>query len=274
MSVFDVTRAAARVRERIHASPRIAIVLGSGLGALEGEVSGGGTIPFADVPGFPRPTVAGHAGRYVAGTLSGVEVLLQCGRFHLYEGHPAELVAAPVRLAAELGVQTLVLTNAAGGIRASLEPGDLVVLSDHLNFQGTSPLVGPLHEGDVRFPDMSEAYDPQLRRLARDVAEESGERLHEGVYAAMLGPQYETPAEVRMLGGLGADVVGMSTVPEVIAARAAGIRCLAFSVVSNKAAGLAHGPIHHEEVIEGGSAATARLVGLLRRLVPRIAECL
>lgn len=274
MSFFDVAGAAARVRERIQTSPRIGIVLGSGLGALEGEIAGGSTVPFEDVPGFPRTTVAGHAGRYVAGKLGGVDVLLQCGRFHLYEGHPAELVAAPVRLAAHLGVQALVLTNAAGGIGVSLEPGDLVVLRDHLNFQGTSPLVGPVHEGDVRFPDMSTAYDPQLRRLALDVAEESGERLQEGVYAAMLGPQYETPAEVRMLALLGADVVGMSTVPEVLAARASGIRCLAFSVVSNKAAGLARGPIHHEEVIEGGRGASARLVGLLRPLVPRIAECL
>jgi purine-nucleoside phosphorylase len=274
MSAFDVAGAAACVRERIQASPRIGIVLGSGLGALEGEISGGATVPFEDVPGFPRPTVEGHAGRYVAGMLSGVEVLLQCGRFHLYEGHRAELVATPVRLAAELGVQALVLTNAAGGIRASLELGDLVVLRDHLNFQGASPLVGPVREGDARFPDMSTAYDPQLRRLALDVAQESGERLEEGVYAAMLGPQYETPAEVRMLGLLGADVVGMSTVPEVIAARAAGIRCLAFSVVSNKAAGLAPGPIHHEEVIEGGHGANARLITLLRRLIPRIAECL
>lgn len=274
MSEFDVAAAAAHVRERIRASPRVGIVLGSGLGALEGAVSEGDTVPFDDVPGFPRPTVEGHAGRYVAGKLGGVEVLLQCGRFHLYEGHPADLVAAPVRLAAELGVQALVLTNAAGGIRPSLEPGDLVVLRDHLNFQGTSPLVGPVRDGDARFPDMSTAYDQQLRRLALEVAEESGERLQEGVYAAMLGPQYETPAEVRMLGSLGADVVGMSTVPEVITARASGIRCLAFSVVSNKAAGLVPGPIHHEEVIEGGHAASARLVELLRRLVPRIVECL
>lgn len=268
----DAARAADVLRERIGSAPRLAIVLGSGLGSIEREITDPVSVPFEDVPGYPTAGVAGHAGRYVAGRWGGVDVLLQCGRFHIYEGHGAEVVAAPVRVAAALGVETLILTNAAGGVRPSLEAGDLVLVEDHLNMMFTSPLIGPVREGETRFPDMSEPYDPVLRRLALEVASEVGEKLEEGTYAALRGPQYETAAEVRMLARIGADVVGMSTVPEVLVARALGLRCLAFSVVANKAVGLREGPLSHEEVVEQGRVGGARLANVLTRLVPRIGE--
>jgi purine-nucleoside phosphorylase len=269
---FGVASAADHVRARIDPAPAILIVLGSGLGALEQELEECVVVPFGEVPGFPRPTVEGHAGRYAAGRLGGVPVLLQCGRIHMYEGGGLDLVAAPVRVAATLGVRVGVLTNAAGGVRRTLRPGDLVVLDDHINWMFTSPLFGPVQAGEERFPDMSEPYDPALRRLALEVASEVGERVEEGTYAALLGPQYETAAEVRMLERLGADVVGMSTVPEVLVARALGLRCLAFSVVANEAAGMGGGPLSHEEVVEQGRAGGRRLARLLTRLVPRLAE--
>jgi purine-nucleoside phosphorylase len=201
-------------------------------------------------------------------------VLVQSGRYHFYEGHPTEVVAAPVRVAAALGIEALVLTNAAGGVRFDLEPGDLVLVSDHLNLMGRSPLVGPARTGEVRFPDMGAPYDPEFRRLAVEVARERGVALAEGIYAGMLGPAYETAAEVRMLAGLGADVVGMSTVPEVLVARARGIRCVAFSVVTNKATGLAVGAVTHDEVVAVGRGAGERLAGVLEVLVPRIRSAL
>jgi purine-nucleoside phosphorylase len=218
--------------------------------------------------------VVGHAGRFVAGQFGGADVLVQAGRYHFYEGHPAEVVAAPVRVAAALGVEALVLTNAAGGVRADLEPGDLLLVSDHLNLMGRSPLMGPARAGEVRFPDMGAPYAPEFRRLAVDVARERGAALSEGIYAGLLGPAYETAAEVRMLAGLGADVVGMSTVPEVLVARARGIRCLAFSVVTNKATGLAAGAVTHDEVVAVGRGAGERLAGVLEVLVPRIVSSL
>jgi purine-nucleoside phosphorylase len=269
---FDVAAAADHLRSRVGDMPGISIVLGSGLGAVEAELSDPVVIPFGEVPGYPEPSVEGHAGRYVAGHLSGVEVLLQCGRFHYYEGHESEVVAAPMRVAAALGVRAVVFTNAAGAIRPGLEPGGLVLLDDHINLMFRSPLIGAVQGGETRFPDMSEPYDPQLRRLALDTARELGSALEQGTYVAMLGPAYETPAEVRMLAGLGADVVGMSTVPEVLVARAVGLRCVAFSVVTNYAAGLAPGGLTHREVLEGGREAGVRLANLLSQLVPRIAD--
>jgi purine-nucleoside phosphorylase len=268
---LDPTAAAEYVRGRIESVPEILIVLGSGLGVLEEELERPLTVPFADVPGFPVAGVAGHAGRYAAGRLAGVEVLLQSGRFHMYEGGGAQIVGAPMRVAASLGIRVVVLTNAAGGVRRTLGAGDLVLIEDHINWMFTNPLIGPVQPGETRFPDMSEPYDPELRRLAREVALAAGERLEEGTYAALLGPQYETAAEVRMLDRLGADVVGMSTVPEVLVARALGLRCLAFSVVANKAVGLGEGPLSHDDVLEQGRIGGARLARLLTRLVPRIA---
>jgi len=270
----DVAAAADILRAKLGLRPRVAVVLGSGLGHLAGELDGAVSLAFEELPGFPPSGVPGHAGGYVAGRLGGAEVLFQCGRYHFYEGHHAEVVAAPVRVAAALGVEVLVLTNAAGGVRPDLEPGDLVLLQDHLNLMHRSPLIGPVHEGEVRFPDMSAPYDPELRRLALEAARESGVELSEGIYAGLLGPAYETAAEVRMLGRLGADVVGMSTVPEVLVARARGLRCLAFSVVTNKGTGLAEGPLSHAEVVEVGRSAGVRLARLLGVVVPRVVEWL
>jgi len=267
---LDVTAAAADLRAGLGTVPPVGIVLGSGLGGVVDAVEPGVSVPFEEIRGYPATSVAGHAGRYVAGPLGGADVLLQCGRFHAYEGHSSEIVAAPVRVAAAAGVQTLIFTNAAGGIRRDLEPGDLVMLDDHINWMFGSPLAGPVHGREERFPDMSGPYDADLRELARAAALEARVPLREGVYAAVLGPAFETPAEVRMLGRLGADVVGMSTVPEVIVARALGIRCLAFSVVTNKASGLSPDGPAHEEVIEIGRRAGASLAALLVRLLPMI----
>jgi purine-nucleoside phosphorylase len=235
-------------------------VLGSGLGHLADEVEDAVSIPFGEIPGFPKTGVVGHAGRYLGGRLGGRNVLLQAGRYHVYEGHTGEVVAAPVRLAAALGIRFLFLTNAAGGVDPALEPGDVVLLSDHLNLMFHSPLIGPAAPGESRFPDMTEPYDVALRAVALDVAQREGIKLSEGVYAAVTGPTYETAAEVRMLGRLGADVVGMSTVPEVLVARALGLRCLALSMVTNKGTGLSGEPLSHREVVEVGQR-TGRIVG-------------
>jgi purine-nucleoside phosphorylase len=267
---LDVARAVGLLRSKLSFVPRVAVVLGSGLGQLADELDDATSVPFEDLPGFPPSGVPGHAGRYVAGRLDGTEVLFQCGRYHMYEGHPPDRVGAPARVAAALGVEVLVLTNAAGGVRPSLEPGDLLLVDDHLNLMGRSPLVGPVQDGEVRFPDMSAPYDPALRRMALAAAEEHGIQLERGVYAAMLGPAYETAAEVRMVGALGADVVGMSTVPEVLVARARGMRCLAFSVVTNKATGLGVGALSHDEVVAVGLEAGERLARLLRAVIPRV----
>ena len=266
----DVARAAAYLEAKLPLAPRIGVVLGSGLDPLADELRDATSVPFAEVPGFPPVTVSGHAGSFVVGRLDGAEVLLQRGRYHLYEGHPPDVVAAPVRVAARLGVQSLVLTNAAGGVRPALEPGDLVLLEDHINLMARSPLVGLVQEGEARFPDMSTPYDAALRQLALDAAAELGIGLARGIYAGMLGPAYETAAEVRMLARLGADVVGMSTVPEVLAARARGLRCLAISVVTNKATGLGGGALSHEEVVAVGREASGRLARLLRLVISRI----
>lgn len=272
MTSLDPKAAAEHLRAKLDPVPAILVVLGSGLGSLEEELDGRVVVPFGEVPGFPAATVQGHAGRYAAGRLGGVDLLLQSGRFHMYEGAGAEVVGAPMRVAAALGVRAVVLTNAAGGVRRTLDAGDVVLIEDHINWMFTSPLIGAVRPGETRFPDMSGPYDPELRRLAREVALEVGERVEEGTYAALLGPQYETAAEVRMLDRLGADVVGMSTVPEVLVARALGLRCLAFSVVANKAVGLAPGPLSHDDVVEQGRIGGARLARLLTRLLPRIAE--
>jgi purine-nucleoside phosphorylase len=267
----DVSAAAAYLRSRLTLRPRVAVVLGSGLGQLAEELTNPTHVAFDHVPGFARPGVVGHAGRFVAGRLAGKEVLLQAGRYHLYEGHAPALVAAPVRVLAEFGVQAVVFTNAAGGVRGTLEPGDLVLLEDHINLMFRSPLVGPVMKGEERFPDMSAPYDAELRLLAVEAAAELGIAVTSGTYAGMLGPAYETAAEVRMLGRLGVDVVGMSTVPEVLAARARGVRCLGISVVTNKATGLGGGALSHAEVVTVGREASERLARLLRALIPRIA---
>ena len=235
--------------------PRIGIILGSGLGEFARRVRGV-TVALAAIPGMPRPTVQGHGG----GLTVGREVAVLAGRAHHYEGNDPDDVVLPAFLLHRLGVRTLVVTNAAGGINRSYAPGDLVLIRDHLNLTGFNPLRGPVYGPGPRFPDMSEAFSARLRALAQDA---SGTKLAEGVYAALPGPSYETPAEIRMLAALGADLVGMSTVPEVIAARSCGIEVLGISCVTNMAAGILAQPLAHEEVLERGREAAPRFARLL-----------
>jgi purine-nucleoside phosphorylase len=247
------------------------VILGSGLGGFADAVEDATEIPYGEISGWPAATAVGHAGALAVGSFGGVPVAVMKGRAHLYEGHPPAAVAFGVRVLARLGISSLVLTNACGGIDPSLQLGRLVAISDHLNLQGSSPLVGPNDETlGPRFPDMTDAYDPEYRRLAHEAAERLGLELGEGVYAAWLGPAFETPAEIRMMRALGADLVGMSTVPEVLAARHMGIRCLALSCVTNAAAGVRPEPIDHERVLEVGARAAGDLVALLREVLPRL----
>lgn len=258
---------------RIPAPPEVALVLGSGLGALAEAVEDAVRVPYGEVPGFAASTVVGHAGRLVAGRLEGRSVLAFQGRYHAYEGHPAPALAAPVRVAAALGARTLIVTCAAGGVNPDLEAGTLMLIRDHLNLMGQNPLVGPALPGEERFPDMTQAYDPSSMALAEAVARAEGVELSRGVYAALLGPSYETPAEIRMLRMLGADAVGMSTVPEVIAARAGGVRVLGIALITNAAAGISGKPLDHAEVVAAGAEAAERFQrvvrGVLRGLEPQ-----
>ena len=260
------------LRERITRAPSVILVLGSGLGAMAEEIADPVAIPYAEIPGFPRSTVAGHAGRLVAGMVNGVEAVAMQGRFHLYEGWEPSMVALPIRVLAALGAGTLVVSNAAGGLRPGMKAGDLMLIADHLNLMGKNPLTGPTLAGEERFPDMSAPYDAELRREAAALALEQRIRLDEGVYAAVLGPSYETPAEIRMLRTLGADAVGMSTVPEVIAARALGLRVLGISLISNLAAGISPVPLSHAEVMQAGALVQGRFTRLVKELLPRIAR--
>jgi len=263
--------AVAAIRERSPLVPRAAVVLGSGLGGFADQVEDTVEVPYGEIPGWPASTALGHAGTLVLGTFAGVPLAVMKGRAHLYEGHPASRVVFGVRVLGRLGAGTLVVTNACGGVRESLTPGELVLVSDHLNLQGTSPLVGPNDTTlGPRFPDMSAAYDPALRELAHAAAARIGQSLTEGVYAAWLGPAFETPAEIRMIRGLGADLVGMSTVPEVLAARHMGIRCLAISCVTNMAAGILPDPIEAEHVLAVGAQAQDRLTALLAEILPAL----
>jgi purine-nucleoside phosphorylase len=248
-------------------------VLGSGLGGFADAVEDAVEIPYAEIPGWPVSTAVGHAGTLVLGTFGGAPVAVMKGRAHLYEGVPPAKVVFGVRVLGRLGIESLVVTNACGAIDPSLQPGALVAVSDHLNFQGASPLVGPNDDSlGPRFPDMTDAYDPSYRARAREAADRLGIALGEGVYAAWLGPAFETPAEIRMLRTVGADLVGMSTVPEVLAARHMGIRCLALSCVTNAAAGVLPEPIDHERVLEVGARAAGDLVALLREVIPALSD--
>jgi purine-nucleoside phosphorylase len=265
------TLAAAAVHQRIGgATPVVGIILGSGLGGLARRIMSPVVIPFADVPGFPTATIVGHAGQLVAGTLADRPVIALAGRFHMYEGHDAALAGFPVRVLHALGARTLFVSNAAGGIRPALRPGDLMLIRDHLNLMFRSPLIGALEPGDVRFPDMTAAYDAELATQLRSCAAELGIPLKEGVYGGLLGPTYETPAEVRMLATLGADAVGMSTVPEVIVARALGMRVAGVSCITNLAAGLSLHPLSHAEVIETTAIVAERFENLVERFVGEI----
>lgn len=269
---FDPAATAAALRARIGRTPRVGLVLGSGLGALGDELADAVRVPFAEVPGFSMAGVVGHAGALVAGELEGVRCIALQGRPHLYEGHEAAVVAFPARVLVRLGIEVLIVTNAAGGINRTFRPGDLMVLDDHINLLGRNPLVGPVPPGETRFPDMSHPYDPELQALCERLALEERVRVVRGVYCAVLGPSYETRAEIGMLRRLGADAVGMSTVPEVLVARAAGVRVLGISLITNPAADLATAPLDHAEVIAAGDAARADFSRLLRRVVRAIGD--
>jgi len=278
---FEQTVAAAEfLRSQLNdLQPRIGIVLGSGLGAVAEAVLDPIFIPYAEIPHFPQSTVEGHSGRIVAGLLGDVPVIVMQGRVHYYEGYSPQQVTFPMRVLDRLGLATVILTNAAGGINANYQLGDLVLLSDHINALGFNPLVGPNEPrfGDgvrtgLRFFDMTEAYSVELRALAQTAARVGGPALYEGVYLATSGPSFETPAEIRAFRALGADLVGMSTVPETIVARHMGMQVLGISCVTNLAAGMSATHLSHEEVFETGRRVQYRLAALLTRLVPAIAH--
>jgi purine-nucleoside phosphorylase len=253
--------------------PKIALVLGSGLGAFADEFAEATKIPYAEIPHFPRSTAIGHAGNLVTGKVAGVEVAGMQGRVHLYEGYSVNDVAFPIRVFARMGVQAVILTNAAGGIKREFVQGRLVVISDHINLQGVNPLSGANDERfGLRFPDMTVAYDRRFREMTVGEGNRLGIGMYEGVYAALAGPSYETPAEIRYLRAIGADLVGMSTVPEVIAARHAGIRVLGISCVTNAAAGILDKPLNHLEVLETAERVKGQFIALLEAVIPRIAE--
>ncbi|HJU67973.1 MAG TPA: purine-nucleoside phosphorylase [Gemmatimonadaceae bacterium] len=267
----DIGSAASRIGDQLGGCrPTIAIILGSGLGQLADHIERATNIPYADIPGFPPSTVVGHAGRLVAGSIESCEVIALSGRFHLYEGHSAATAGLPVRVAHALGARILFVSNAAGGIRATLDPGDLMIIDDHINLMWRNPLIGPVVDGDERFPDMSAPYDRTLSSILREVAMETGIPVTDGVYAAMLGPSYETPAEVRMLRWMGADAVGMSTVPEVLTARAIGMRVAGVSCITNHAAGMTNQPLSHQEVLEVGVRVQDSFERLVRGFVGRV----
>jgi purine-nucleoside phosphorylase len=255
--------------------PKIALVLGSGLGAFADEFANATRIPYAKIPHFPRSTAIGHAGQLVIGKVDGIEVAAMQGRVHLYEGYSVKDAAFPIRVFARMGVKAVILTNAAGGIKKEFTQGRLVVLSDHINLQGVNPLSGPNDENfGARFPDMSAAYDKRFRELTLAEGRLLGIALGEGVYAALAGPSYETPAEIRFLKTIGADLVGMSTVPEVIAARHSGIRVLGISCVTNAAAGILDQPLDHNEVLQTAERVKGQFIALLRAVIPDVASAL
>lgn len=262
------TRAADSIRARTGAiAPVAGIILGSGLGGLATRITDAVVVPFADVPGFPSATVVGHAGTLISGSLGGRPVVALAGRFHMYEGHAAALAGFPVRVLHALGVGTLFVSNAAGGIRRTFRAGDLMLIRDHLNLMFQNPLIGANEPGDIRFPDMSDPYDSALAEQLRAHALSLGIPLQEGVYGGLLGPTYETPAEVRMLATLGADAVGMSTVPEVLVARAIGMRVAGISCITNLASGISLHPLSHTEVLETTAVVGERFEALVERFV-------
>jgi len=268
-------RAAKFILSRTKLRPRIGLVLGSGLGAFADEFAAAKKISYTAIPHFPRSTAIGHAGKLVVGSVAGVAVAAMQGRVHLYEGYSATEVAFPMRVFARMGIGAVILTNAAGGINTSYAQGALVVLRDHINLQGVNPLIGA-NDGrwGLRFPDMTHAYDPEFRRFAAKAAKIQKVSLHEGVYLAIAGPNYETPAEIRAFRTLGADLVGMSTVPEVLAARHAGLRVLGISCVTNMAAGITGEALTAEEVFETGARVQIQFVGLLTAVIPPIAAAI
>jgi purine-nucleoside phosphorylase len=252
--------------------PKIGLVLGSGLGAFADSLSDATKMPFSEIPAFPCSTAIGHAGQLVIGNCANVPVAVMQGRVHLYEGYSAQQVAFPIRVFGRMGIESVILTNAAGGINLTYKQGALVLISDHINLQGSNPLAGPNDDRfGVRFPDMTHAYDQRYRAIAKEEAGKLGMTLHEGVYAALLGPSYETPAEIRYLRTIGADLVGMSTAFEVIVARHMQIKVLAISCVTNMAAGILDQPLSHQEVMETGERVRSSFEALLRAVLTRFA---
>jgi purine-nucleoside phosphorylase len=263
--------AAQLILRRTALRPKIGLVLGSGLGAFADSLTDAARVPYAEIPAFPQSTAIGHAGRMVVGNAGGVPVAAMQGRVHLYEGYSAQEITFPIRVFGRMGIRAVILTNAAGGIDLSYSQGALVLIRDHINLQGTNPLVGPNDDRfGVRFPDMTHAYAREYRAIAREEAKRLNIPLHEGVYAALLGPSYETPAEIEYLRRTGADLVGMSTVAEVIAARHMGMKVLAISCVTNMAAGIVDKPLSHAEVMETGERVKSTFEALLRAVLPRI----
>jgi purine-nucleoside phosphorylase len=275
---FTLAESAAQfILARTSLHPKIGLVLGSGLGGFADSLTDATRIPYAEIPSFPQSTAIGHAGRLIVGNVIGkagnIAVAAMQGRVHLYEGYSAQEIAFPIRVFGRMGIRALVITNAAGGINLSYSQGALVLIRDHINLQATNPLAGPNDDRfGVRFPDMTQAYSHAYRDIAREEARKLGITLHEGVYAGLLGPSYETPAEIEYLRRIGADLVGMSTVAEVIAARHMGISVLAISCVTNMAAGILDRPLSHEEVIETGERVKTTFESLLRAVLPRLAE--
>ncbi|MBI2689530.1 MAG: purine-nucleoside phosphorylase [Acidobacteria bacterium] len=266
-----VEMAVAAVQGKLGAAPAVGIVLGSGLGGFAGELHGAVTIPYEEIPHWPASTAAGHAGKLVAGHIGNQPVIVLSGRAHLYEGYTPLQATFATRVMKMLGAHSVVITNAAGGINLSYSQGALVALCDHINLQGSNPLTGPNDDGwGPRFPDMSEAYSAGYRDIAKEAATTLGFPLPEGVYAALAGPNYETPAEIRYLRAIGADLVGMSTVPEVIVANHMGMKVLAISCVTNMAAGVLDQKIDHEEVLETGRQVRSRFTALLNAVVPQL----
>lgn len=259
------------IQSKTKFQPEIALILGSGLGRMVEDIEESVYIPYGEIPHFPVSTVEGHAGRLVFGRLAGKNVVAMQGRFHYYEGYSLAEATFPVRVIRSLGIRLLIVTNAAGGINKSYSPGDLMLISDHINLLGGNPLVGP-NSADLgeRFPDMSEAYSKRLRLLARDIAKQEQIEIREGVYCAMLGPSYETPAEIRFLDRIGADAVGMSTVPEVIIANHGKMEVLGISCITNMAAGVKEEKLNHEEVIAAGNEAVERFTQLIKGVVRRL----
>jgi purine-nucleoside phosphorylase len=264
--------AASAVAATIHAAlagriPSVALILGSGLSGLADAVHDSTRIPYTDIPTFPDVQVSGHPGQLVIGSLEGVQVLIFAGRFHLYEGHPASLVGFPVRLAHALGAGTLIVSSAMGAINRKFAPGDLMIVTDHINLTGTSPLIGSRQEGDVYFPDMSNPYDARLRDTLRAVARRLNISIREGVYASLLGPAYETPAEIRMLRMLGADAVCMSAVPEVITAHALSMRVAGIGCITNMASGMSNTSLDHADVLQAAARASGEFHALIKGLI-------
>jgi purine-nucleoside phosphorylase len=267
--------AAQLILKRTSLHPKIGLVLGSGLGAFADSLTEAQAVPYSEIPSFPQSTAIGHAGRMVVGNAGQVPVAAMQGRVHLYEGYSAQQVAYPIRVFARIGIKAVILTNAAGGINLGYSQGALVLIRDHINLQGTNPLVGPNDDRfGVRFPDMTHAYCEQYREIVRDEATQLNIPIYEGVYAALLGPSYETPTEIEHLRRIGADLVGMSTVAEVIAARHMGLNVLAISCVTNMAAGILDQPLSHAEVMETGERVRSTFEALLRAIIPRISSTL